>query len=153
MSTNAAIAARSPRRTLWMAAAIALAFLLGVATQFSRAQRSERELQLAKRALLFTTLEARLGAATLEARRGSYEVARQLASEFYSGLQPHVASTPDAARRFFTGVLDQRDAVITELSRGEERAGILLTDLYLQWRSGMAELARAEGWESSVGGG
>lgn len=138
------------RRTLWIAAVIAFSFLVGAGSQLVRMRSLDENLRETRRALLFTTLEARLGAATLEARRGSYAVARQLASEFYTGLQLNIADTPDAARRYFTGVLDRRDDVISELSREEETAAVLLSDLYLRWRSGMAELMREEGWSDPL---
>ncbi len=134
------------RKVLYVLAALLIVFLVGAGWQFLRAERLRDELDATRRELAFTRLESRLGAATLEARRGSYEVARQLASDFYSDLQPRIDDTPDEARRHFTAVLDRRDDVITGLSRSQESAGLMLSDLFLRWRSGMAALASAEGW-------
>lgn len=134
------------RNVLYLLAGLLIVFLVGAGWQFLRAERLQDELAETQLELTFTRLESQLGAATLEARRGSYEIARQLASSFYSGLQERIETTPDAARRHFTAVLDRRDDVITGLSRSQENTGVLLSDLYLQWRSGMAALAEAEGW-------
>lgn len=138
------------RQVLYLLAGLLVVFLVGAGWQFLRAERLQDELEATRRELLFTRLEARLGGAALEARRGSYEVARQLASNFYGELQLQIEGTPDAARRHFTAVLDRRDDVITGLSRAQENTGILLADLYLQWRSGMAEMAAAEGWNTAL---
>lgn len=137
------------RRILYLLAGLLIVFLIGAGWQFARAQRLQGELEMTRRQLEFSRLEAKLGAATLEARRGSYEVSRQIASDFYTGLQQRIEATPDEARRHFTAVLDRRDDVITGLSRSEDAAGLLLSDLYLRWRSGMAALATAEGWAVS----
>jgi hypothetical protein len=138
------------RNVLYLLGGLLVVFLIGAGWQFLRAEGLEARLEASERELTFTRLESTLGAATLEARRGSYEVARQLASAFYDGLQDRIVSTPDAARLHFTAVLDRRDDVITGLSRAQENTGVLLSDLYLQWRSGMAELARAEGWATAA---
>ncbi len=131
---------------LYLVAGLLVVFLIGAGWQFLRAERLQDELRTTQRELVFTRLEARLGAATLEARRGSFEIARQLASAFYAGLQEEIEATPDAARLHFTAVLDRRDDVITGLSRAQENTGVLLSDLYLRYRSGMAEMAAAERW-------
>lgn len=138
---NAETRADRMRRILIPVAAAALAFLLGAGWQYMRAERLEEELARTQHTLAFTTLEAQLGAAALEAARGSYEVSRQLASDFFNGLQQQIAGTPDAARVHFAAVLDQRDAVITGLSRNEPTAGVLLNDLFIRWKSGTRAMA------------
>lgn len=131
------------RQTLILAGAVILAFLIGAGWQYMRAESLEDQLAETRHELAFTTLEAQLGAAALEAARGSYEVARQLASSFFDGLQERVAATPDAARLHFTAILDQRDAIITGLSRNEPQSGVQLNDLFIRWKSGMGEMEAA----------
>lgn len=132
--------ARPLRTALIVVCTILLAFIFGAGWQFMHARQLERDLVSVRQELEFTRLEAALGAAALEANRGSYEVARQLASDFYTGLQARIENTPDVARQHFTAVLDQRDAVITGLSRSDSTTATALADLYLQWKSGMAAL-------------
>lgn len=134
------------KRLLALAAVALVAFMIGAGWQYMRAERIQDRLTETERQLAFTTLEARLGAATLEAQRGSYAVAAQLASDFFDGLQHLIQSTPDAARQHFAGVLDRRDQVIAGLARGDENTARLLSDLFLQWRTGMGELMRLEAW-------
>jgi hypothetical protein len=137
------------RRALMTLAAVFVAFAIGAGWQFMRADGLARELREARRELTFYQLEARLGAASLEAQRGSHEVARRLAAGFFDGLQAVIATTPDAARRDFSAVLERRDDVITGLSRADPSTGIILADLFLRWRTGMAELIREEGWREA----
>jgi hypothetical protein len=139
------------RRLLALAAVALVAFIIGAGWQYMRAERIEDRLAATDRQLAFTSLEARLGAATLEAQRGSFAVAGQLASEFFDGLQNRIQSTPDAARRHFAGVLDRRDQVIAGLARSDENTARLLSDLFLQWRTGMGELMRLEAWPDPAG--
>lgn len=138
------------KRLLLLAGVALITFIIGAGWQYMRAERIEDTLARTDRQLAFARLEARLGAATLEAQRGSYGVARSLSSDFYNGLQRHIESTPDAARRHFTEVLDRRDDVIGGLSASDPNTARLLADLFLQWRSGMAELMRIEGWSDTA---
>jgi hypothetical protein len=116
-----------------------LSFGIGAGWQYIRANRLQSQLDTAQRALTLQRLENTLAAAVLEAQRGRYEEARQLASSFFSGLQQDIAQVPDSARQSFEGILQQRDAAITALSRSDPEAGSLLAQLFGRFRTSLGE--------------
>jgi hypothetical protein len=116
------------------AGAAVVAFLIGFGWQYTRAAGFSGELDDTRRELTFHRLEATLGAATIDAQRGSFEVARQLASEFFTGLQENVAQAPQPAQAELRSILGQRDAIITSLSRGDPASGDLLSRLFVRFR-------------------
>lgn len=120
----------------WMITGIlvVLAFLLGSGLQFFRANRLADELATTEHVLAFTRMEAALGAATIEAQRQSFETSRQLASEFFTQLQAHVDNAPEAAQAELRGLLSERDAIITMLSRFDAQSGNVLSRAFLQYR-------------------
>ena len=121
-------------------------FAIGAGWQYSsaRAYRGDLEttrvdLDSTRHELVFQRLEATLGAATIEAQRGNHESARRLASSFFSMLQSEVASAEPAAQGPLRGILDQRDAIITELSRASLESGGVLAELFAEFRQAMGE--------------
>lgn len=141
MSSEGGRLSQGQKRALIFVAAIIVAFGAGAGWQFLRANALERQLRETQHTLAFRSLEATLGAATLEAQRGSNEVARLLLSEFFTGLQAALDQAPVTARQRFDAILSERDALITALSRGDPEAGTRLAYLYLQFRSGTREFA------------
>jgi hypothetical protein len=133
------------RQLLITAGLIILAFGIGAVWQGSRASRLADELRQTRTDLGFLQLEATLGAATLEAQRGAFEVSRLLASDFFSGLQDQIGqATTDAARRTLTDILAERDAVITDLSRADAQVGMRLATLFLHYRTAMRQMNGSE---------
>ena len=129
--------AAPPRWLLFAAMAVVLVFMAAMVTQYVRNQRLRGEL-VATRALLETTRsEATLGAAAAEAQLGRYEPARQLASRFFSGLQRRILAMEAEERAPFQAILDQRDATITLLSRGDPAAAGALLRLFSQYRTAL----------------
>jgi hypothetical protein len=127
-------------RTILIAiAAAVLGFGLGAVWQYSAGRGPARDLEQTTQDLAFQQLEATLGAATIEAQRGSHEIARQLASDFFSGLQTHIGSAPAGQRQEFEQLLQQRDAMITSLSRGDPQAGNMLAQMFIRYRIAMGE--------------
>ena len=124
----------SVQRGLALAGAIVLAFLVGFGWQAMRASRIGDELQRTERELAFTTLEATLGAAAIEADRGSHEASRQLASDFFTGLQGVIDRAPPDAREPLRALLAERDATITMLSRGDPESRHQLGRMFLRFR-------------------
>ena len=120
-----------------IAAGILLAFLIDFGWQYGRAERLEQTLNATRRALALSHLEGAFGAAVIEAQRGSYEVSRQLMSEFFSGLQRSVSDAPPDARETLTSILSRRDAVITFLARGDPESGNLLSRMFIQYRAAL----------------
>lgn len=121
-------------RVLLLVVAVLLAFALGAGWQYLRANRAEQTLGDARRELIFTRLEATLGAAAIEAQRGNHEIARQLTSDFFTGLQNDLGRAPAAGQDALRTTLTRRDAVITMLSRGDPEAASVLTRMFVQYR-------------------
>lgn len=132
------------------AGGLVLAFAIGFGWQYTRARELEQELaeaeaQLgeARAELTFARLESTLAAGTVQAQRGSFEVARGLASEFYTGLQQSVAEAPAEALAELQAILAQRDAMITALSRADPASGELLAQLLVRYRVALGGAAEA----------
>lgn len=121
------------------AGAAIVAFALGALWQYSSARSYASELAATDRALGFQRLEATLGAATIEAQRGSYEISRQLASDFFSGLQAEIGRADGERRLAFQEILQRRDAMITSLSRSDPQSGAMLAQLFVRYRIAMGE--------------
>lgn len=114
---------------------IVAAFAAGFGWQYTRAESLEGALEEARREVAFTRLEATLAAATFQVYRGAYEPARQLASDFFTGLQSHVDAAPVGARPELLEILAERDRMITLLSRGEPESRAALAGLYARYRA------------------
>lgn len=123
------------RIPLFIAAGVLAGFLVGFLWQYVRATNARTELAGVEHELTFQRLEGTLGAATIEAQRGGFETARQLASEFFSGLQQQIGSAPAQARPALDEILQRRDIMITTLSRNDPQSGPLLSQLFFRYRS------------------
>jgi hypothetical protein len=135
-----------------LAAVIAgvVGFALGAGWQFTSARGYANRLTTTQADLTFQRLEATLGAATVEAQRGSYELARQLASSFFTGLQQDLDRAPTDEQPF-RDILESRDAVITALSRSDPQSGSMLAQLFVRYRIAMGEpVGPAAGTSSSA---
>jgi len=126
---------RDNRLPLYIAAGVIAGFLIGFLWQYTSARGARGELDRTSQELVFQQLEATLGAATIEAHRGSYEIARQLASQFFSGLQEQVGEAPPEARAALTEILGRRDAMITALSRNDPQSGPMLAQIFFRYRA------------------
>jgi Tfp pilus assembly protein PilX len=121
-------------RWMVMTILIVVAFLVGSGIQYFRANRLAGQLEETQHALAFTRLEATLGAATIEAQRQSYESSRQLASDFFTQLQQHIEDAPPEAQGELRGLLGERDAIITMLSRFDAQSGNVLSRAFVRYR-------------------
>jgi hypothetical protein len=137
------------RSTLVAIMAGIIGLLLGAGFQYVNTRDDMRALEETRAALSFQQIEATLGAATIEAQRGSYEIARQLASQFFGDLQTHVTSAPPDRQAPFQELLTQRDAMITALSRGDPQSGPLLAQMFVRYRIAMGEPVGPEGTQHS----
>ena len=127
-------------RTVLIAAAAAIvAFAAGSLWQGANARAQAGRVDTAERDLTFQRLEATLGAATIEAQRGSHEIARQLASDFFTRLQAHYQEAEPQQRGAFQEMLAVRDPIITALSRSDPQAGSMLAQLFVRYRIAMGE--------------
>ncbi|CAN5702251.1 hypothetical protein BH23GEM10_BH23GEM10_03610 [soil metagenome] len=116
-----------------------IGFTIGAVWQYTSARSYADRLDVAETDLAFQQTEATLGAATIEAQRGSYELARQLASDFFSSLQQHVDRAPADQQPAFRDMLEHRDAMITSLSRSDPQSGSMLAQLFVRYRIAMGE--------------
>lgn len=123
---------------------LVIAFLAGFVPMWMSARTQAKENAAAQRELRVSRMENALAAASLDARRGEYESARQAASNFYTALDAEVgraASTPDASiitsaqRPAFERFHTQRDELITLLARNDPAAADRLLDIYVAFRN------------------
>lgn len=129
-------------RTKWiMIAALAAIVGFGVGAAWQGLSVRDHAARLAQTddELRFQRLQATLGAATIEAQRGSYEIARQLASDFFTGLQQEAVAGSDEQNDALQEILQQRDAMITALSRSDPQSGAMLAQLFVRLRIAMGE--------------
>ncbi|HVG44554.1 MAG TPA: hypothetical protein VM890_07485, partial [Longimicrobium sp.] len=120
------------RRTLALVAAgLVIAFLLGFVPQTIARRNANRELAAARQELRLSRLQGRLGAALAESLRSNYERSRQLMAGYFSGLQDALPGVENARQRqALTGILSQRDEMITLLSRAQPESSQRLMLLY-----------------------
>jgi hypothetical protein len=109
-------------------------FIAGLSIPYARAVRLEARFERTTRALTLARLENTLTTAALEARRGRYESARQLTSDFFTRLQRSGVDMPAQARDEVRAILTHRDTTITLLSRGDATSTDLLDRLIAEYR-------------------
>ena len=123
------------RTALWLAGTALLGFLAGFLMQLSRVNSAHDDLTHARHALHAARLEVALSAAVIEAQSGRYEVARQRASDFYTGLQrqllPVIAAEQQADAR---AMLSERDSIITSLARSDPTSSGVLASVLVRLR-------------------
>lgn len=134
------------RIVLGAALAAVVGFAIGAGWQYSSARSYRNDLETTRaeldsthHELTYQRLEATLGAATIEAQRGNHESARRLASDFFTSLQAEITSAPAAAQPALRQILDQRDVMITELSRASLDTGGRLAETFAQFRTAIGE--------------
>lgn len=128
---------KSSRWPVYVGIVVVLVFIAAMAMQYLQTRTARAEAATLRRELAVARTEATLGAAALEAQRGGYENARRLASEFFTNLQ---VSAPQAAvdiRPTLETILDQRDATITMLSRGDPQAAAVLSRMFTEYRAAL----------------
>lgn len=136
---------RDRRIPLFIAGGVLVGFLIGFIWQYASARGYRGELDRTTHELTFKRIEATLGAATIEAQRGSYEIARQLASQFFSSLQDNAGRAQASAVPALTDILGRRDVMITALSRNDPQSGPMLAQLFFRFRSAMGEPVGPDG--------
>jgi hypothetical protein len=136
------------RNALIVIVTLIVSFGIGAAWQYAQANRARTELatttaelDAARYELSLERLQSTLALATVAAQLGNYERARQLTSDFYTGLQESTSAAPDAARSSFEQILNGRDATITRLSRGEPEAGLELARMLGTYRDALGREA------------
>jgi hypothetical protein len=120
-------------RWLLLAVGAVFVFIVGLSIPYTRAVRTDARLETTTRALTLDRLENTLAAASLEAREKRYESARQLASQFFSGLERAAGDVPADIREQVRAILAYRDTTITVLSRAAATSADMLDRLLAQY--------------------
>ncbi len=129
--------------------ALAIAFLLGFVPQFAQNRALDREVSVLQHELDVSRLQNILGAALAEAQRSNYERARQLMTTFFSGAEHLETRVGGEQREALREILEQRDEIITLLSRASAEATPRLNQIYTRYHQAMTPPAPA----SRPGGG
>lgn len=133
------IESRQVRRFGIYAAALIVAFLLGLIPMWMSARERGLQRDEAQRSLRLSQFQNLIAFATISAGRGDYEPARQKASEFFSNVRAEIdkgnqSVFTQAQRERITAVLSQRDELITLLARSDPASAERLAELYLSYR-------------------
>ncbi len=131
------------RRVILYAAVLLAAFLLGLVPMWMSARTRARERDEAQAALRISALQNALASATIDARQGRYEPARQAASDFFTNLSAEMARGPDSVfnetqRNILRSMFASRDDTITLLARSDPASADRLVDLYTRYRQATA---------------
>jgi len=113
--------------------------LIGVLPLGIRLYEAQRAGEVMQQQLQATQLEMHLASAALMARHGDYTAARDAASQFFSAARQAVddadATLSAPQRSHLQGVLTERDAVISLLSRGDPAGAERSTAMYVAYRA------------------
>lgn len=125
-------------------------FLLGLVPMWIKAREHAKQRNVAQRGLRLSQLENSLSEATIDARRGEYEPARQMASDFFTALRGQIdkgaeSDLTDVQREKLKSLLVQRDQAITLLARADPAAADRLSDLYVELRGVMRNVQPQSG--------
>lgn len=120
---------------LWAGIALVVGFVIGFGWQYARAERIGQHADYAARALEAARLEATLSGAVIDAQQEHFELGRQRASDFFSGLQRSLTPTLDAqAMTEARQLLSQRDVVITTIARNDPASASVLGRVLTNYR-------------------
>ena len=127
------------RRLILYAAVLLVVFLAGLVPMWFTARTRARERDAAQASLRISKLQNALANATIDARRGEYELARQAASDFFTNLLSEITRGGDSVfnetqRNILRPMFDTRDDTITLLARSDPASADRLVDLYTKYR-------------------
>jgi hypothetical protein len=116
-----------------------IVFLLGLVPMWLQARASAGKLANAERQLTLVSMQGNLASATIDARRGDYEPARQSASQFFTSLRAEIdkgnaSAFTQTQRGGMQPLFDGRDEIITLLARSDPASADRLSDLYVAYR-------------------
>jgi hypothetical protein len=132
----------SVQRILIYAAVLLIGVLLGFVPMWLKARGCSTDLTAAQHELGLARLQNTLASATIDARRGDYEPARQAASSFFTSLAAEADKAAgsvltDSQKQNIQPLFAGRDEVITLLARSDPSAADRLSDLYASYRKAM----------------
>lgn len=127
------------RRFIIYGGVLLAVFLLGLIPMWLKARESARVLAESEHQLLLVRMQSNLASATVDARRGDYEPARQAASQFFTSLSTEIdkgntSAFTQAQREGLQPLFAGRDDIITLLARSDPASADRLSDLYVSYR-------------------
>jgi hypothetical protein len=130
------------RRFIIYAGVLLVVFLLGFIPMWLKARTTADSLVASEHQLTLARMQGNLASAVIDARRGDYEPARQVASQFFTFLRAEIdkGDTSDltqAQRERLQPLFAERDEVITLLARSDPASADRLSDLYVAYRKVM----------------
>ncbi len=131
------------RRIAVYAGILIVVFLLGLVPMLLKARSRAGERDAAQRELRLCRLEANLASATINARRGDYEGARQATSDFFTALRSELdgpnrdSDLSPGQRNMLTPLMNNRDDVITLLARSDPASADRLSDIYVSYQKAL----------------
>jgi hypothetical protein len=115
-------------------------FILGSLTALWMTAVDRVEMRSLSEALRANVLQNEIATATINARSGKFELARQQASAFFSDLEAELRNENSAftteRQAALKSLLTQRDDTITTLARSDLASGERLTALYFKYLQG-----------------
>ncbi len=118
-------------------------FLLGLIPMWSKERTAVSQRDAAQHELQLSQLQNALSGAAIDARRGEYEPARQMASDFFTTLRTQIDNYTDTStltptqRDQARPLLEKRDEIITLLARSDPGSADRLSDLYVSYLQAM----------------
>lgn len=130
------------RRIVISAGVLLIVFLLGFIPMWLKARQAANSLAATERQLTLVRMQSNLASAVIDARRGDYEPARQIASQFFTTLNEEInkgdnSSLTAAQRTGLQALFTGRDELITLLARSDAASADRLSDLYVAYRKVM----------------
>ncbi len=135
-------AATVPRILVLIAVAAVVVLVVALGVQLLRLRDLESRLDETTAALAASRLQVEIGAAVIAVQQGNYELARQRASNFFSGLQRAASMKGTNVPPGVSGLLARRDSAITSLSRNSPESTALLRALDTEYAA--LELSRTD---------
>ena len=132
--------AKARRLTAWVPVLVLCAtFLVGFVPMWLKSSRLNAELFRAERQARVQQIQITFADATLDARRGDYEPARQRMASFFSLVNAELdrglgSALPSSAPEGLKPLLAQRDDLITLLARGDPASAERLATAYANFR-------------------
>ena len=123
---------------LIFAGVVVLAFLLGFVPMWLSNRQLSADLADRGRQLHRSRIQNTLTAATIYARRGEYETARQNTSAFFTDIRAEMDKGNEGVlseqeRVGLTRVMAERDEIITLLSRNDPAAAERLSNVFVEY--------------------
>jgi hypothetical protein len=131
--------------TKWLifAGVVVLAFLLGFVPMWLSNRQLSADLADRDKQLRRSGIQSTLTAATIYARRGEYETARQNTSTFFTDVRAEMDKGNDGVlseqeRIGLNRVMAERDEIITLLSRNDPASAERLSNAFVQYQGVVA---------------